>query len=191
MGNDFNEYYLAHHGIKGQKWGVRRYQNKDGSYTSAGKSRYAKYDKGSGSGSKKSSSKSSSKKGRVGKALGAAALGLGAAAAGAYAYSRYKRSKRPRLPGTVTPLLKGPTARRHSRFDRRDAVLDETGKVIKKFRSKKSKGSPLPGSFSTSRRSRRRSGTGKVSAAIRRAGSSIRNRRRRKGSSRNLPAIRR
>lgn len=32
---DINELY--HHGIKGQKWGVRRYQNKDGSYTSAGK----------------------------------------------------------------------------------------------------------------------------------------------------------
>ena len=31
--------YLAHHGIKGMKWGVRRYQNKDGSYTNAGKSR--------------------------------------------------------------------------------------------------------------------------------------------------------
>lgn len=31
---------LYHHGIKGQKWGVRRYQNADGSYTSAGRSRY-------------------------------------------------------------------------------------------------------------------------------------------------------
>ena len=28
---------LYHHGIKGMKWGVRRYQNKDGSLTSAGK----------------------------------------------------------------------------------------------------------------------------------------------------------
>lgn len=28
---------LYHHGIKGQKWGVRRFQNPDGSYTSAGK----------------------------------------------------------------------------------------------------------------------------------------------------------
>ena len=35
--------YLAHHGIKGQKWGVRRFQNPDGSYTSAGKERYGKY----------------------------------------------------------------------------------------------------------------------------------------------------
>ena len=31
---------LAHHGIKGQKWGVRRFQNEDGSLTPAGKSRY-------------------------------------------------------------------------------------------------------------------------------------------------------
>ena len=28
---------LEHHGVKGQKWGVRRFQNEDGSYTAAGK----------------------------------------------------------------------------------------------------------------------------------------------------------
>ena len=33
---------LYHHGIKGQKWGVRRYQNSDGSLTAAGKRRYLK-----------------------------------------------------------------------------------------------------------------------------------------------------
>lgn len=33
---------LAHYGILGMKWGVRRYQNKDGSYTSAGKKRKQK-----------------------------------------------------------------------------------------------------------------------------------------------------
>ena len=32
--------YLKHHGIKGQKWGIRRYQNEDGSLTSKGKERY-------------------------------------------------------------------------------------------------------------------------------------------------------
>jgi len=31
---------LCHHGIKGQKWGIRRYQNEDGSYTAEGKERY-------------------------------------------------------------------------------------------------------------------------------------------------------
>ena len=31
---------IYHHGIKGQKWGVRRFQNKDGSLTPAGKERY-------------------------------------------------------------------------------------------------------------------------------------------------------
>lgn len=33
---------LYHHGIKGQKWGVRRFQNLDGSYTSLGKNKYSK-----------------------------------------------------------------------------------------------------------------------------------------------------
>lgn len=37
---------LMHHGIKGQKWGIRRYQNEDGSWTSAGRERY-----GAGTGS--------------------------------------------------------------------------------------------------------------------------------------------
>lgn len=28
--------YLMHYGVKGMKWGVRRYQNYDGSYTRKG-----------------------------------------------------------------------------------------------------------------------------------------------------------
>lgn len=35
-----SQLYLVHHGIKGQRWGVRRFQNKNGTLTSAGKSRY-------------------------------------------------------------------------------------------------------------------------------------------------------
>lgn len=31
---------LSHHGIKGMRWGVRRFQNKDGSLKNAGKKRY-------------------------------------------------------------------------------------------------------------------------------------------------------
>lgn len=45
---------LKHWGIKGMKWGVRRYQNKDGSLTPAGKKRYS-----DGSTSSSSTSKSS------------------------------------------------------------------------------------------------------------------------------------
>jgi len=39
LGWEYNN-YLAHHGIKGQKWGVRRYQNEDGTLTNEGQSRY-------------------------------------------------------------------------------------------------------------------------------------------------------
>ena len=34
------EDFLMHHGIKGQHWGVRRFQNEDGSLTPAGRERY-------------------------------------------------------------------------------------------------------------------------------------------------------
>ena len=39
--------YLIHHGIKGQKWGVRNYQNPDGSLTEEGLRRYGR-DRGAG-----------------------------------------------------------------------------------------------------------------------------------------------
>lgn len=41
MDNSYND-YLYHWGIKGQKWGVRRYQNADGTLTDAGQKRYAR-----------------------------------------------------------------------------------------------------------------------------------------------------
>ncbi|MBP5598371.1 MAG: hypothetical protein J6Y02_23595 [Pseudobutyrivibrio sp.] len=36
----YNSSDLMHHGIKGQRWGVRRFQNEDGSLTAAGRKRY-------------------------------------------------------------------------------------------------------------------------------------------------------
>lgn len=47
--------YLAHHGIKGMRWGVRRFQNEDGTLKTAGKHRYFKKS------SKKESSKNNKK----------------------------------------------------------------------------------------------------------------------------------
>ena len=73
---------LYHYGVSGQKWGVRRYQNGDGSYTSEGKKRY-----------KKSSSSKSKKKAIV---IGAAAVGTALAVCGAY-----KLAKSGKLNGLV------------------------------------------------------------------------------------------
>lgn len=36
--------YLIHYGIKGQKHGIRRFQNEDGTLTEEGKRRYGYYD---------------------------------------------------------------------------------------------------------------------------------------------------
>lgn len=48
---------LYHHGIKGQKWGLRRYQNPDGSYTEEGRRRYFSDKYGAEYGSKEAKKK--------------------------------------------------------------------------------------------------------------------------------------
>ena len=42
MAINYGGYELYHHGIKGQKWGIRRFQNEDGTLTPEGLRRYGK-----------------------------------------------------------------------------------------------------------------------------------------------------
>lgn len=35
--DQLDENYISHHGILGQRWGIRRYQNSDGSLTPEGR----------------------------------------------------------------------------------------------------------------------------------------------------------
>lgn len=60
--------FIAHHGIKGQKWGLRRFQNSDGSLTTLGRARY-----GVGAAAKKTGNALGKAGSAAGKAIGKAA----------------------------------------------------------------------------------------------------------------------
>lgn len=77
------EDYLEHFGVKGMKWGVRRYQNKDGSLTSRGKKKYKR--------SEESEENEKERKARRKRNIKiAVGVGVGVAAAAVAAYGIYK-----------------------------------------------------------------------------------------------------
>ncbi len=98
---------LYHFGIKGMKWGIRRYQNEDGSLTPAGK---ARYNDGTSSGENTSAAKSTStssskattsvsnqdntkRKVKTALKVGAAVAGTALATYGAYKLSSYIKTQ--------------------------------------------------------------------------------------------------
>lgn len=92
---------LMHHGIKGQKWGQRRFQNEDGTWTAAGKARYG--DDGSAGGNRgsfggRANSATNTKntpeaKARSEKLKKAAKIGAAVAGTALVAYGAYKLNK--------------------------------------------------------------------------------------------------
>ena len=84
----YNGDVLYHHGIKGQKWGVRRFQNEDGSLTPAGKERY---DDDNDKNDKKRVESPEERKKRIARnvAIGAAAATV---AIGAIGYMKYSKN---------------------------------------------------------------------------------------------------
>ena len=116
---------LYHFGVRGMKWGQRRYQNQDGSYTAQGRGRYAPNgsSRRSSSGSRSSSS-SSDRRARLKKA---AKIGAGVAAAGLAAYGGYRLAKSGKLNGLkALPnkrlALSGPTSKRSAASSMRSAA---------------------------------------------------------------------
>ena len=106
--------YLAHYGVKGMHWGIRRYQNADGSLTDAGRKQYGV----------KSKRKEKIKKGLKVAGKGVAAVGAaGAVATGATAansYIKINKAKKNRFNNLSEDESKnkGESEDRPSMFDR-------------------------------------------------------------------------
>lgn len=90
---------LYHYGVKGMRWGVRRFQRKDGSLTSAGKKRYGDDDS--------KAERSSEKKGLTSNQKKAIAIGAAVVAAALVTYGAYKLGAFEKFKKTGMDAVKG------------------------------------------------------------------------------------
>lgn len=125
--------YLMHHGIKGMKWGVRRFQNKDGSYTPLGLKRERGGSGGSGRARAGSGSNAEARKARIKKGLKIAAGVAGAAAVGYGAYRLAKSKKGQEVIGQLRQKGAEVMSERHSKQRAKSfaAKYGKTGKELK------------------------------------------------------------
>ena len=84
---------LYHYGVKGQKWGQRRYQNPDGTLTEAGKAHYGRRYTGSGGRSRRAGGYDSGEEKKSVNWKKVAAVGAGVAGAAALGYGAYRLRK--------------------------------------------------------------------------------------------------
>lgn len=98
---------LSHHGIKGQKWGIRRFQKKDGSLTSDGKKRYSDNQDSKDNGDSKEH-KRLSKNQKKAIAVGAAVVATALATYGAYKLGAFNKFKSKGM-DAVGNILKDPS----------------------------------------------------------------------------------
>lgn len=145
-----NNNYLEHYGIKGQHWGIRRYQNEDNSLTPAGKERY-----GAGESSGKGKIGTFVSKHKKGLAI---AGGLLVAGVAAYGISRLANSKsvqkgseatkkileqhkialevpKTTVPRVTTPKIDTKTAQKNAERFRKNAnkVMKKNQRAIQEF----------------------------------------------------------
>jgi len=112
---------LYHYGVKGMRWGVRRYQNEDGSLKTAGQRHRAETEgrSYSGGGSSGGSSKKADRRRKLKRVLGAT---LGAAAAAGLAYGGYKLHKNGGASFVKNRLREAQAGYKNSKLGRRVAT---------------------------------------------------------------------
>ena len=121
---------LSHHGIKGQRWGVRRFQNEDGSLTSKGKKRELT--------DQEKSDRNKNIRRTVGTAVAGAAIG--AAVVGAAWYAKNMNTKKALRQKRAAAALKGKATRAarkasgyYETFKNVDVLISKGDQFVKSF----------------------------------------------------------